>query len=637
MLSAVALHTSVRLHISLCPLVYYGKPYHHLHMNHTPEGLFICMDGFLSRPITGDCIQMPSVTSDPVVLVSAAAPGLQSEQLGRHFPELQQNGTLCGVEVQLRFSPSNTSVFRMFSFGDVSVLHLEPLGPNVTVSFYVKGQLWSSWIIGAVSNHSFFLPAACRLGDSVIRPNSSINKDSCTDTKCDALGRIHVSSCGGQQTCIGHNCSLDLLCSVLGPLVVDFRGNMRMIPNRCTFVLLETTYCSIRAVFRDRRRQDLVFIESLSFRIQNDTFSCSRERSLLDSSYIHGLCSDSWNITGNILHTQGCDAQYQEAPDPFINLAVVTQRCHFFLKDVGSPCHLEVNPRPFVRSCLELFSFYPDTDGIDHEFCGISPEGAPYCQCRAIYAAPFRQSGTYNLPVDCGKNSSSLSLVTCLLEDTPFSPLDLHLLDPTCKGQMDPVTHMLRFSFNHSHKETNCGGLVLNGPVFDPALIRQVSPQTDIPVGTRVWVALTLKQVDHLIKSSWATPSSATPFGVTPPRPTPPRAKPSRATPPMATSPRATPSWVTLTWALPSSAPPSSAPPSSTTASLQDYVPRRKLIVERCASAGAADVVVERNNGESRSIFSFKMFCFEGFPPGIRLHTVTEKFVVLKQMKKKNE
>uniref|UniRef100_A0AAV2KL04 ZP domain-containing protein n=1 Tax=Knipowitschia caucasica TaxID=637954 RepID=A0AAV2KL04_KNICA len=120
----------------------------------------------------------------------------------------------------------------------------------------------------------------------------------------------------------------------------------------------------------------------------------------------------------------------------------------------GRPEHQEIScSRECVGASFGCLDFFCS----DHEFCGTSRYGDPYCMCRAIYAKPFRESGTYTLPVHCGLTSTSISLVTCLLEETGFSPLELRLQDPSCEGHMDPHTHMLTFSYEHNRP---CGAQV---------------------------------------------------------------------------------------------------------------------------------------------------------------------------------
>lgn len=59
-------------------------------------------------------------------------------------------------------------------------------------------------------------------------------------------------------------------------------------------------------------------------------------------------------------------------------------------------------------------------------------------------------------PTVCDKNSASVSLVGCLMEEKNIDYSVLHLNDKTCKGQRDDKTHMVTFSF-----DSNTCGTVL--------------------------------------------------------------------------------------------------------------------------------------------------------------------------------
>lgn len=65
-------------------------------------------------------------------------------------------------------------------------------------------------------------------------------------------------------------------------------------------------------------------------------------------------------------------------------------------------------------------------------------------------------------PTVCEKNSASVNMANCLLEDQAIDYSVLHLNDPVCKGEMDNVTHMVTFIFNN----TNCGAVVMVGTHF---------------------------------------------------------------------------------------------------------------------------------------------------------------------------
>ena len=66
-------------------------------------------------------------------------------------------------------------------------------------------------------------------------------------------------------------------------------------------------------------------------------------------------------------------------------------------------------------------------------------------------------------PTVCTKDSATVTLAGCLLQDKGIDYSVLHLNDPSCKGRMDNQTHMVTFSFDSSNA---CGTNVSVGSVL---------------------------------------------------------------------------------------------------------------------------------------------------------------------------
>lgn len=77
-----------------------------------------------------------------------------------------------------------------------------------------------------------------------------------------------------------------------------------------------------------------------------------------------------------------------------------------------------------------------------------------------IYALKdWKKSEFSGEPTVCQQGSAYVNLANCLLEERGIDYTVLHLADPTCKGQMENLTHMVTFSFNSSA----CGAVVMVG------------------------------------------------------------------------------------------------------------------------------------------------------------------------------
>lgn len=71
-------------------------------------------------------------------------------------------------------------------------------------------------------------------------------------------------------------------------------------------------------------------------------------------------------------------------------------------------------------------------------------------------------------PTVCERDSASLSLVGCLLEEKGIDYSTLHLNDNSCVGQVDEQTHMVTFSFDGSD---SCGTVVSVGSLHPHSLL----------------------------------------------------------------------------------------------------------------------------------------------------------------------
>uniref|UniRef100_A0A3P8TWN5 ZP domain-containing protein n=1 Tax=Amphiprion percula TaxID=161767 RepID=A0A3P8TWN5_AMPPE len=170
------------------------------------------------------------------------------------------------------------------------------------------------------------------------------------------------------------------------------------------------------------------------------------------------------------------------------------RRCSLLNKPPFDICHQHSGPQPFITACSQTLCEYPALDGFncqfleayarscqlnnvtlktwrpgassfcrdrtcsDHEFCGEKTLGGETrCFCRAIFASKYRTSDTLGEPTVCNQSSASVILVGCLLEDKGIKHSALHLNDDTCRGVMDPLDHMVTFSFNGTN---SCGAEV---------------------------------------------------------------------------------------------------------------------------------------------------------------------------------
>ncbi|KAE8277196.1 hypothetical protein D5F01_LYC24968 [Larimichthys crocea] len=218
---------------------------------------------------------------------------------------------------------------------------------------------------------------------------------------------------------------------------------------------------------------------------------------------LQGLCGNSSRPLSDVRlsqdSTSGCDVLHNDSADPAINCSAMTERCNLLNEAPFTACHNHTDPAPYITACTDTLCKYPAVDGLGcqfleayakacslysnitledwrskagcsaprascqdrfcsaHEFCAEKASGEDGCFCRALFASPYRSTGTLGDPTVCERDSASLSLVGCLLEEKGIDYSTLHLNDNSCVGQVDEQTHMVTFSFDGSD---SCGTVV---------------------------------------------------------------------------------------------------------------------------------------------------------------------------------
>ncbi|CAI5660805.1 unnamed protein product [Oreochromis niloticus] len=323
-------------------------------------------------------------------------------------------------------------------------------------------------------------------------------------------------------------------------------------------------------------------------------------------SSVEGLCGNSSRSLSDLRLSEysstSCEMQYSEPADSTINCNSVTERCNLLKEAPFSSCNSDIDPEPYITACTDTLCKYPAVDGLncqflkayaracslhnhtldgwtsktdcsseafcqdrtcsDHEFCGEKTvDGDTRCFCRAIFASKYQANNSLGDPTVCMQNSASVTLVGCLLEDKGIDYSALHLKDPTCRGQVDELTHMVTFSFNSSN---SCGTEVTS--FTDAGRKQAVESNTEVQLNQKIWVELKTDGLDGdmvvmVTDSCWATD-----------QPSP------------------------------------------------DSTPRYDLIINGCANPADQTVQVEGNGLGTANYFSFNMFQFTESSGEVYLH-----------------
>ncbi|KAE8277530.1 hypothetical protein D5F01_LYC24512 [Larimichthys crocea] len=197
---------------------------------------------------------------------------------------------------------------------------------------------------------------------------------------------------------------------------------------------------------------------------------------------LQGLCGNSSRPLSDVRlsqdSTSGCDVLHNDSADPAINCSAMTERCNLLNEAPFTACHNHTDPAPYITACTDTLCKYPAVDGLGCQFleayakacslysnitledwrskAGCSAPRAS-CQDRFCSAHEFCAEKASGDPTVCERDSASLSLVGCLLEEKGIDYSTLHLNDNSCVGQVDEQTHMVTFSFDGSD---SCGTVV---------------------------------------------------------------------------------------------------------------------------------------------------------------------------------
>uniref|UniRef100_A0A3P8TW81 ZP domain-containing protein n=1 Tax=Amphiprion percula TaxID=161767 RepID=A0A3P8TW81_AMPPE len=210
-----------------------------------------------------------------------------------------------------------------------------------------------------------------------------------------------------------------------------------------------------------------------------------------------GLCGKSSADLSRLRSSDSsCQKKHQQSPDSSIDCMAVAERCSLLNKPPFDICHQHSGPQPFITACSQTLCEYPALDGFNCQFleayarscqlnnvtlktwrrsaakpaASVEPFSPPSTGRRTLWVGqkhdcrPNDSSKPSNReilspgePTVCNQSSASVILVGCLLEDKGIKHSALHLNDDTCRGVMDPLDHMVTFSFNGTN---SCGAEV---------------------------------------------------------------------------------------------------------------------------------------------------------------------------------
>ncbi|KAL7370027.1 hypothetical protein ABVT39_016779 [Epinephelus coioides] len=348
----------------------------------------------------------------------------------------------CFVKVEFKEGSNLTLIMEIYNFGRLSPLKMsanQDFSPtNFTITTTVNGSVAGNWTFTGkqVSDIVFLETSGCRhLGTPVQANSAVVIPDTCTNVLCDTTAVPKPSStCHGREVCHGNNtCAIPkLVCTVTGSTVIDFFNKEYSIPDRCPYTIIKSEQSSrfeLLAVFRERRRKDVAFLDHLILTMtppgvpvffeQGGRVRFGDQPVILNATtqVIHGveLSKDHTGVTakiqstsitiffdGNTAHVRGletervvglcgnlnnpnittslnaekttnfsragCDVQHSDTNDTSINCSRSSDHCELMRRAPFTACHNTIDPRPYVDACTNVLCQYPEVDGLRCQF-----------------------------------------------------------------------------------------------------------------------------------------------------------------------------------------------------------------------------------------------------------------------------
>uniref|UniRef100_A0A3B4UL55 ZP domain-containing protein n=1 Tax=Seriola dumerili TaxID=41447 RepID=A0A3B4UL55_SERDU len=280
--------------------------------------------------------------------------------------------------------------------------------------------------------------------------------------QCSQQANLTVGPCGT-------SCPCPSTCTVIGSTVIRFDGNVTSIPNRCTYSLMSHRGVRLEAVFKDRRRKDISFLDQVILYNSGVSFHLGQGGRVQVSSLcrcglrsehpqLHGvkLSKDKTGVTamfplskvsvffdgytaqittpGGFPSMQGlcgnrtlsdmksasssssCEVLHRERNDTSINCTMVTERCNVLREAPFTACHNLTDPEPFITACTSNLCKYPVVDGFSR------------CQFLEAYVAACNLQPS-NKTLQGWRSKANCSAPKVICNDTFCSPHEFCAVD----------------------------------------------------------------------------------------------------------------------------------------------------------------------------------------------------------------
>ncbi|XP_021170164.2 alpha-tectorin isoform X1 [Fundulus heteroclitus] len=434
--------------ISSCPITFYGRTHQRAYVNFTRQNLVVCFSGFYGSRTDGDCIFGPLPDSGSAEFEQYQRIPVLETIVKYSVPSIDTR-----MDCYFSFSFQHNrgySTLALIKFGPRSVLYVyTPAEGTVVVDVQVDGTTADKVTVTNTptsrQTRGYLDTSGCRHAGAVYKPATEVSSpETCFRLTCDKDVVLTTSSCGPLERCLGNgscipaalydaifNPKLDEVCTVTGPALVDFRGGVTSVRDRCSYSLLSLPSVpdfQVVASFQERRRKDVSFLDGVTLRlggpdvrvhlkqggrvlVNDATLTLNSPDPLVHPAGVE-LSKDLTGVTAKVslsnftvsvffdgytaqIHLQGpvgsalhglCDNASRSLADLRLPESSSTS-CETQFTDTDDPtisctkmtehCNLlkeapfsacDINPEPYITACTKTLCSYPDQDGLKCQF-----------------------------------------------------------------------------------------------------------------------------------------------------------------------------------------------------------------------------------------------------------------------------
>lgn len=428
----VTFTTSAVGDISACPIAFYGKVYKTLYVDLTGSKVAFCFKGPYKPGSKNDCILIPQGGVTNGYLDTEEDTYGPGSYFHKGLPQLTGSASCYVYVITQNSGNRRAGSFNFAQFDEQGAISLRLYSAwsssALDAVMQVDGVKVDDWNMD-INKLIFKDISGCRHSGVVLLPDTGKCDSDGSSVICSASAVLRTTPCGSGEKCQGDGqCVLDGTCTVTGSTVIDLGGKVASVPDRCAYTLMSESGVQLLAVFQDRRRKDVSFLDHVILHLDNPDVNIhlgqggrvqlkdeelslsstplkrhgvelSKDQTGVTAKVVHskyttsiffdgytaqihmtgpgrttlqGLCGDSSRTLSDMkvseYSSSSCEKQYEEAPDSEIDCTTVTKRCNLLKEAPFTSCHSHTNPEPYITACTNTLCKYPAVDGLNCQF-----------------------------------------------------------------------------------------------------------------------------------------------------------------------------------------------------------------------------------------------------------------------------